>query len=177
MSTGLTWSRTAGPPRPPTRGGYSRGRSARGRAPRRRWARRRASGACAAPPRGPRPGKGTGSAGRRRARERGLHLDRRGGQILRRLVGHEHRDLVHELLEVARPRVPVTQDRELVLDQGMIEHGEAGELGVRHGGGSYVARRYDATLRPRKALHDATFHEMARPSCNMASWRYGTPIA
>jgi len=65
--------------------------------------------------------------------ERGLHHDRLERQILRHLVGHEHRDLVHELFEIARGGRLVAQDRQLVLDQRVIEHREVGELGVWHG--------------------------------------------
>src|SRR2546426_663303 len=66
-------------------------------------------------------------------------------QVLGHLVGHQHGDLVHELLEVARRGALVAQNRELVLDQGVPEHGEIGELRVGHGGRSYVARGHDAT--------------------------------
>src|SRR3989449_9966795 len=42
------------------------------------------------------------------------------------------RSLVDELLEVTRAGAPVAQDGELVLDQGVSQHGEIGEVGVRH---------------------------------------------
>src|SRR5439155_281768 len=54
-------------------------------------------------------------------------------QVLRHLVRHEHGDLVHELLEIPGGGVLVPEDRELVLDQRVIEHGEVRELGVGHG--------------------------------------------
>ena len=60
--------------------------------------------------------------------ERGLDLDRLGRQVLGGLVGHEHRDLVHQLLEVAGAGGAVAQDRELVLDEGVGDESDvAGE--------------------------------------------------
>jgi hypothetical protein len=61
-----------------------------------------------------------------------VDLDRLRRQVLGGLIGHEHRDLAHELLEVARAGLAVAEDRELVLDQRMIEHREIRELGGRH---------------------------------------------
>src|SRR5205823_3302775 len=77
---------------------------------------------------------------------------------------HEHGDLVHELLEIPGRGVLVAQDRELVLDQRVIEHGEVRKLGVRHGRegtacGSVTLRdrRVDAT--PGMLLsHDGRWH-------------------
>ena len=59
-----------------------------------------------------------------------LHRLRR--QVLGRLVGHQGGDLAHELLEVARTGLAVPQDRELVLDERMIEDGEIGKRLGRH---------------------------------------------
>src|SRR6266550_542180 len=67
------------------------------------------------------------------ALERGFHLRGLERQVFRHLVRHEHGDLVHELLEIPRGGVLVPQDRELVLNQRVIEHREVGEFGVRHG--------------------------------------------
>src|SRR2546422_2727031 len=57
------------------------------------------------------------------------------------------RSLVDELLEVTRAGAPVSQDGELVLDQGVSQHGEIGEIGVRH---AREATSHDATT-PRSA--------------------------
>src|SRR3989441_5481235 len=78
--------------------------------------------------------------------ERGFHLRGLEREVLRHLIRHEHGDLVHQLLEVLGRGVLISQDRELVLDQRVIEHGEVRELGVGHGGKKYAARRHDATL-------------------------------
>src|SRR6266545_5003436 len=75
-------------------------------------------------------------------------------QVLRHLVRHEHGDLVDQLLEVARAGAPVPQDRELVPDQGVAQHGEVREGGLTHAReGTYVLRpRNGATLMKRLAL-------------------------
>src|SRR5207247_228267 len=62
-----------------------------------------------------------------------FHLRGLERHVVGHLVRHEHGDLVHELLEVSGGRVLVPENRELVLDQRVIEHGEVRELGVRHG--------------------------------------------
>ena len=61
-------------------------------------------------------------------------------QILRHFVRHQHRDLVHELLEVARAGLLVAQDRELVLDQGVGQDRQVGEM--RWGDSRHERRRY-----------------------------------
>ena len=43
------------------------------------------------------------------------------------LVGHEHRDLVDQCLEIARCRIPVTQLGDLVLDQRVSDDDQVGE--------------------------------------------------
>jgi hypothetical protein len=48
-------------------------------------------------------------------------------KVLCRFVGHQHRNLVHEGLEVARVRGAIAQPRELVLDQRMVDDSEIGE--------------------------------------------------
>src|SRR5256885_531853 len=68
------------------------------------------------------------------ALERRFHLRGLERQVLGHLVRHEHGDLVHELLEVSGGRVLVPENRELVLDQRVVEHGEVRELGVGHWG-------------------------------------------
>src|SRR5438094_4421920 len=65
--------------------------------------------------------------------ERRFHLRGLERQVLGHLVRHEHGDLVHELLEVPGGGVLVPENRELVLDQRVIEHREVREVGVRHG--------------------------------------------
>ena len=65
--------------------------------------------------------------------ERRLDLDRLGGEVLGDLVRHQHGDLAHELLEVPGAGAPVAEDRELVLDERVIEDGEIGKGGGGHG--------------------------------------------
>ena len=60
-----------------------------------------------------------GDPPRRRALERRLDLDLLVGQVLRRLVGQEQRELVDELAEHLRRRRDVAQEPELVLDERM----------------------------------------------------------
>ena len=65
--------------------------------------------------------------------QRRLDLDRLGREVLGDLVGHQHRDLADQLLEVAGAGVPIAQDRELVEDQRVGENGQVGEGCLRHG--------------------------------------------
>ena len=79
--------------------------------------------------------------------ERRLHLGGLERQVFGHFVRHQHGDLVHQLLEVLGRGVLVAQDGELVLDQGVIEHGEVGKLGVRHGRES-IPRSGEASRQP-----------------------------
>src|SRR5207245_530684 len=71
--------------------------------------------------------------------ERSLDLHWLGRQVLGGLVRHQHGDLAHELLEVARAGLPIAEDRELVLDERMVEDGEVGKR--RGHGGQYAGGR------------------------------------
>ncbi len=51
-----------------------------------------------------------------------LHLGELGGQVARHLVGHEHGDLVEQGAEVAGVGLLAAHPRQLVLDQGVVEH-------------------------------------------------------
>jgi hypothetical protein len=64
--------------------------------------------------------------------ERCLHRVVFKGQAACGFIGHEHRDLIDQLFEDLRRRVPVAQDRELMLHQGMANNEQAGNFG---GGG------------------------------------------
>src|SRR6266540_1779016 len=65
--------------------------------------------------------------------ERCIELDGLEGQVLGDLVGHEHRDLGGELLEVLGGRTLVAEQRELVLNQRVGQQSEVGEIRLRHG--------------------------------------------
>ncbi len=65
--------------------------------------------------------------------ERRLHLDVLGRQILRRFVGQQKRDLVHELAEVNGRSVLVAKVRELVLDERVLDLDDAACAYRRHG--------------------------------------------
>ena len=54
--------------------------------------------------------------------ERRFDVDWLDRQIDRRLICHEHRDLVDELLEDLRRRVAVAQNRQLVLNERMPDN-------------------------------------------------------
>jgi hypothetical protein len=62
---------------------------------------------------------------RRHPLERGLDLDRLRREVLRRLVGEEQGDLVDELAEVDRRRRLVPEIGELVLDERVLDLGDA----------------------------------------------------
>ena len=63
--------------------------------------------------------------------QRCLDLHGSGGQILGDLIGHECRDLAHQLLEVTGAGVRVTQDGKFVLDEGMGEDSEVARTAVK----------------------------------------------
>src|SRR6266516_1669425 len=84
------------------------------------------------------------------ALERRIDFDGFEGQVLGDLVGHEHRDLAGELLEVLGGGALVAQQRELVLDQRVGQYGEVGEVRVRHGA-------------------EPTPHDTTTPRCTSAS--------
>src|SRR5439155_25126803 len=64
--------------------------------------------------------------------ERGLNLDVLRRQVLRRLVRQQQRDLVHQLAEVDRRRVPVAQVRQLVLDERVLDLDDDAGAGLGH---------------------------------------------
>ena len=57
----------------------------------------------------------------RRALQWRLDLDGLEREIAGGLIGHQHRDLVDELLEDLRRRAPVAQEGKLVLYQRVLE--------------------------------------------------------
>ena len=61
--------------------------------------------------------------------ERCFHRRLFQGQLACRLVGHQHCDLVNELLEDLRRRAAVAEDSELVLDERVANDEETGERG------------------------------------------------
>ena len=61
--------------------------------------------------------------------ERGLDLGGFGGQVAGDLVGHEGGNFPHQLLEIPAGRPPVTQQGQLVLNQGMADDGQVGMSG------------------------------------------------
>src|SRR5256885_6421654 len=106
--------------------------------------------------------------------EPGFHLRGLERAVLRDLVGHEHGSLVHELLEVFGRGVFIPQDRKLVLDQGVIEHGEIRKLGVRHEGRKYAALRLDATPHERQYLGTPT--SSVSPLSSSPAFRPGSSV-
>ena len=66
-----------------------------------------------------------GDALRRHPLERRLDLRRLGRHVLRRLVREQERDLVRELAEVDGRRVLVAEVAQLVLDERVLDDGEA----------------------------------------------------
>ena len=82
----------------------------------------------------------------RHALQRSLDLDVLDLEVARNLVGHQRRDLVHQLLEELLPGSAVTQVGELVEDERVLEDGEVGEIraGLAHAhkiGGPGVSAR------------------------------------
>lgn len=55
----------------------------------------------------------------------GFHLHLYRGQIARRLIGLERRELVDKLAEVRGGGAFVAQNRHLMADQRVVEHGKA----------------------------------------------------
>lgn len=55
----------------------------------------------------------------------GFHLHLQRGQIARRLIGLERRELVDKLAEVRGGGAFVAQNRHLMADQRVVEHGKA----------------------------------------------------
>ena len=66
----------------------------------------------------------------RHALERRLDLDLLVGEVLRRLVGEQQRQLVDELAEHLRRRRDVAQQPELVLDERVRDLGDRAGHGV-----------------------------------------------
>ena len=62
--------------------------------------------------------------------ERRVDRDAGERQVAGDLVGQQQADLAGELAELRSGRVPVAQQGQLVLDQGMVDHGN--ECGDRH---------------------------------------------
>src|SRR5437667_6973479 len=60
--------------------------------------------------------------------ERSLYLSRLETELTRCLVGHEHRDLIDELLEVLRFCLLISEDRQLVLNKRMPDNSQRGEF-------------------------------------------------
>ncbi len=54
----------------------------------------------------------------------GGHLSCLGGEVAKGLVGGEESDLLTQCAELARTGVDVAQQRDLVVDQWMVDHGE-----------------------------------------------------
>ena len=121
-----------------------------------------------------------------RVLERRLDLDLFVREVLRRLVGEEERQLVHELAEHLRRRRDVAKQPELVLDQRMRNYGRPGrsrQLGGRHSSPRAPpraerwkrtqariqgTRSSSAALRPASATRSAPgsqrlAHDLARP--------------
>ena len=68
--------------------------------------------------------------------ERRVHGHRLEREIARCFVRHQHRDLVHQLLEDLRRRSPIAQNRQLVLDERVRDDPQCWEAGGSvHGGG------------------------------------------
>src|ERR1041385_3341197 len=82
------------------------------------------------------PGDSTGGG----TLERRLDLHRLGLEMAGGLIGHQHRDLRDQLLEILDRRGLVPEDGELVLDQRVLEDGEVGEAGVGGGHGAGIYR-------------------------------------
>ena len=78
-----------------------------------------------------------GDPPRGHALERRLDLDLLVGEVLRRLVGEEQRELVHELAEHLRRRRDVAQEAELVLDERVRDLGD--EAGRRRSRSAVVS--------------------------------------
>ena len=60
--------------------------------------------------------------------ERSAHLSWLETQLAGGFVGHEHRDLIDELLEALGLGLLVAQNRQLVLNEGMPDNNQRGEL-------------------------------------------------
>ena len=69
---------------------------------------------------------------RRGALQRCLDLYGLRSEVPGHLVGHQHGDFVHQLLEVLDRRGLVPEDRQLVLDKRMLEDRQIGEVGGVH---------------------------------------------
>ena len=61
--------------------------------------------------------------------QRGFHRGRLERQIAGRFIGHQCRDLIDQFLEDLGGRGPVAEERQFVLDQGVIHHTQCRELG------------------------------------------------
>jgi hypothetical protein len=82
--------------------------------------------------------------------ERRLDSDILEREVGRRLVGHQHRDLVDELLEDLRRRAAIAENRDLVLDERMADERQSGKRrGSRHGDDSSIfayMKEYQAVI-------------------------------
>src|SRR5256885_10108010 len=60
--------------------------------------------------------------------ERGVYIARLEAQLTRRLVGHQHRDFVNQLLKMLRLGFLVAENRQLVLNKRMPDNSQRGEF-------------------------------------------------